>query len=492
MNSDTLERTAQGTPALHNSDERVRSLAIDVLAELPYDPNEDQMLLIVALCHFLCYSPARSVFLLGGFAGTGKTSLTGAIVRALTRRRITTVLMAPTGRAAHVLAGHSAHRAYTIHRKIYRQSSYGSDSFGIADNRHRSTLFIVDEASMINNGGELSPFGTGRLLDDLFTYVYGSNLEDNGNRLLLMGDTAQLPPVGQQVSPALDENVLQGYGAPLYAVLLKQVARQALESGILRAATLLRNIIESGVYVMPDIDVTSCDDCTAISSEFLLETVSDCYDRDGLEQTIIITRSNKRATLFNQGVRGSILYREDLLTTGDLLMVVKNNYYWATDYDELDFIANGDTVRVRRVRGDIEHRYGLQFLTVSIELPDHDNIEMEVKVVVDSLMSDTPALTREQQERLYTEVWNELPGDKRARYKALKQHPYFNALQVKYGYAVTCHKAQGGQWRNVFIDMGGIAPEAATTLDYHRWLYTAITRATTHVHLINYTPPDPD
>ncbi len=473
-------------PALSSSDDRVRSLAIDVLGELPYEPNDDQMLLIVALCHFLCFSPTRSVFLLGGFAGTGKTSLTGAIVRALSGRRIPTVLMAPTGRAAHVLAAHSGRKAYTIHRTIYRQSSYGSDTFGIADNRYRSALFIVDEASMIANGGELSPFGTGRLLDDLFTYVYGNELIDNSCRLLLMGDTAQLPPVGVQESPALDENVLQGYGATLYAVLLRQVARQALESGILRAATMLREIIESGNYVMPQIDVTTSDDCVAVSSEFLLETVSDCYDRDGIEQTVIVTRSNKRATLFNRGIRGSILYREELLSTGDLLMVVKNNYYWTREYDSFDFIANGDALRVRRVRGDIEHRYGLQFLTAEVELVDHDGVEIEVKVVVDSLLSDTPALTREQQERLFNEVWNELSGDKRSRFKALKEHPYFNALQVKYGYAVTCHKAQGGQWRNVFVDMGGIAPEAATTLDYHRWLYTAVTRATDHVYLINY------
>ncbi len=493
MKQETLQATAATTPALANSDERVRTLAVEVLRELPYEPNDDQLLLVVALCHFLCHSPARGVFLLGGFAGTGKTSLTGAIVRALSRRHIPTVLMAPTGRAAHVLGGHSGHPAWTIHRKIYRQSSYGSDSFPLAENRHRGTLFIVDEASMIGQGGaEPSPFGSGRLLDDLMTYVYGDvAVHDNGCRLLLMGDTAQLPPVGQEQSPALDERVLQAYGATLYAVQLRQVARQALESGILRAATLLREAIEGGgELTAPRLDVSASDDLQAVSGEFLLETISDCYDRDGIEHTIVITRSNRRASLFNSGIRGSILYREELLCAGDLLMVVKNNYFWAEDYDEIDFLANGDTLRVRRVRGMVERRYGLQFLNVVVELPDHGDVEMEVKVVVDSLMSDAPALTRDRQQHLFEQVWSELEGDKRARYKALKQHHYFNALQVKYGYAVTCHKAQGGQWSNVFVDMGGIAPEATLTLDYHRWLYTALTRATRRVYLVNYRDPD--
>ena len=214
--------------------------------------------------------------------------------------------------------------------------------------------------------------------------------------------------------------------------------------------------------------------------------LGDCYDSDSMEQTIVITRSNKRATLFNTGIRNRILYREDELVPGDMLIVGKNNYLWAEEYKELDFIANGDVMRVRRVRGDIERMYGLRFATVTVELPDHGNLELDVKIVLDALLSDSPTLTRDQSERLFREVWEELPGDKRNRFKELKKHPYFNALQVKYAYAVTCHKAQGGQWDNVFIDMGGIMPDATTTLSYYRWLYTALTRASRQVFLINY------
>ena len=464
------------------NDERVRDFALRMMSQLPYEPNEQQTLLIVALAHFMLYAPERGVFLLSGYAGTGKTSLTGALVRTLTELHRPCVLMAPTGRAAHVFSDYSGFPAHTIHRKIYRQQSYGSDAFSLAENKMQNTLFIVDEASMIanNTGDGGAVFGTGRLLDDLIAYVYNGQ----GCRLMLMGDAAQLPPVGSTESPALNVNVLQGYGLTAYEMTLRQIARQAEDSGILLNATMLRNIMESGILATPTLNINYSPDIQTISSEFLMETLSDCYDGDAMEQTIVITRSNRRATLFNSGSRNRILFREEELSGGDMLIVAKNNYHWAQDYEQMDFVANGDVCRITRVWGDAEARYGLQFANVTVVFPDHDNLEMDVKIVLDTLLSDSPALSRQQSEQLFNEVMAELPGDKRSRYKALKEHPYYNALQVKFAYAVTCHKAQGGQWRNVFVDMGAIMPDAMETLDYHRWLYTAITRATSHVYLI--------
>ena len=482
MNNDNRLQSFNNTGRADHQDPRVKQLATDVLRWLPYNPNDDQMLVIVALAHFLLHAPERSVFILGGYAGTGKTSLTGAIVKALNQQGIKSVLMAPTGRAARIFSEYSGHPAFTIHRKIYRQQGYGIDSYGLADNKHTNTVFIVDEASMISNTSDGSTFGSGRLLDDLIDYTYNGL----GCKLVLMGDNAQLPPVGQITSPALDDEVLRTMGLTTYGVFLREIARQAQESGILLNATLLRQAMEDGILGRPRLNLEGMEDITAVSSEFLLETISDSYDRDGMDETIIITRSNKRATRFNMGIRGQLLYREDLLVNDDMLLVAKNNYYWAREYDEMDFIANGDVCRVKRVWGDIERRYGLRFADVTVEFPDQNGLEMDCKIVVDCLLSDTPALDREQSERLFNEVYAELTGDKRERYKQLKEHPYFNALQVKYAYAVTCHKAQGGQWQNVFIDMGGIMPDAMLSMDFYRWLYTAITRARKRVYLVNW------
>ena len=454
----------------------------DVLELLPYEPNQGQVEAFAAFAHFLFYGDERSVLLLNGYAGTGKTSLMGAVVQALSRRNIKVVLLAPTGRAAQVLSEYSQRTALTIHRKIYRQDSYLSDGFSLAENKHTSTVFIVDEASMISNSqADMSMFGSGRLLDDLVAYVYNGQ----GCKLMLMGDGAQLPPVGQSESPALNSEVMSRYGLTVYDVTMTQIARQAADSGILQNATLVRQILTSGQLVAPKLELSQYPDIEAITGEFLLETLSDCYDRDGIEDTIVITRSNKRATLYNRGIRNTILYREEELSAGDMLIVSKNNYYWAKDYDNIDFIANGDVMRVRRVWGEVEVAYGLHFANVTVELPDHNDVEMDVKIVIDSLQSDTPALTLLQSERLYTEVLDECTGNKRERYKQMKEHPYFNALQVKFAYAVTCHKAQGGQWKNVFVDMGSIMPEALSTADFLRWLYTAITRARNKVYLIN-------
>ncbi|MBR5638654.1 MAG: AAA family ATPase [Muribaculaceae bacterium] len=464
------------------NDVRVADFFSDVLEFLPYQPNAEQVEAIASFAHFYLYGGARSLYLLNGYAGTGKTSLIGAIVQTLTRFGIKVVLLAPTGRSAKVLSEYSHRAAWTIHRRIYRQDSYLGESFALAENKHTNTVFIVDEASMIaNSSAEGSMFGSGRLLDDLVSYVYNGE----GCKLMLMGDGAQLSPVGQSESPALDVNLLQSYGLFIYNVNLTLIARQASDSGILQNATIVRKILTSDEAVVPKLELTQYHDIESLSGEFLMETLNECYDRDGLEETIVITRSNKRAMLYNGGIRNMILYREDELTTGDMLIVSKNNYYWAKDYKEIDFIANGDVMRVKRVWGEVEQYYGLRFANVTVELPDHDNLEMDVKIILNSLFSETPALTVAQSNTLYNEVLNELTGDKRERYRQMKEHPYFNALQVKFAYAVTCHKAQGGQWRNVFVDMGSIMPEALSTVDFMPWLYTAITRATSKVYLIN-------
>ena len=479
----SLVNTQNKVPTpINNRDKLVQEFGRDLMQHLPYEPNDDQITLIAAFAHFLFHGDARTVFLLNGYAGTGKTSLIGSLVKVLSRRGVKTVLLAPTGRAAKVFTEYSGHTAYTIHRKIYRQNSYLNEAFALAENKHTDTLFIVDEASMIaNNPGEGSMFGTGRLLDDLIHYVYAGH----GCRLVLMGDAAQLPPVGQSESPALSDRVLQAYALTVYSMHLKTIARQAAQSGILFNATILRQVMESGVLCAPKLKLEQFPDIEAVTGEFLLEKISDCYDNDGQNETIIVTRSNKRAAQFNLGIRNSILYREEELVNEDMLLVSKNNYFWAADFDNLDFIANGDIVRITRVWGGIEQRYGLKFANVTVQFPDHENIEMDAKIILDALLSDAPALTRQQNKQLFDQIFNELSGDKRSRFMELKKNPYFNALQVKYAYAVTCHKAQGGQWRNVFIDMGAITAEALGTLDFYRWLYTAVTRARRHVYLIN-------
>ena len=465
--------------------DKTREFGKVVLAHLPYTPNREQNLLIAALSFFCMESSEESVMLINGYAGTGKTSLTGALVKALSSMHKKAVLLAPTGRAAKVFSEYSGHPAYTIHRKIYRQKSFSPEygNFQLAENKHTDTYFIVDEASMIPNSSmEGAVFGTGCLLDDLVHYVY------SGVRchLILLGDKAQLPPVGFADSPALSVEQLKSYGLKVYEQVLTQTARQAEDSGILHNATLLRlNMENPAGLVKPQLQLDDFVDIEPLSSEYLSETISDCYGRDGMGETIVITRSNKRATMYNAGIRNQILYREDELVSGDMLLVAKNNYFWSEQYEELDFIANGDVARVSRVKGTFK-KYGFRFADVTLEFPDHNNIEIDVKVILDGLFSDSPALNREQNEKLFYEIYSELEGDKRTRYKALKKNEYFNALQVKYAYTVTCHKAQGGQWKNVFIDMGYIPEEALTSMDYYRWLYTAITRARKHVYLINY------
>ena len=453
---------------------------------LPYVPTEEQAGLVARLAEFLWDDNVPSVFVIKGYAGTGKTSLVGALVKTLETFERACVLLAPTGRAAKVFASYAAHPAYTIHKKIYRQRAFTGDftGFQLAHNAHKNTFFIVDEASMIaNETAEGAHYGSGLLLDDLFDFVYSGA----GCRLILLGDTAQLPPVGQVRSPALDEEYLRRYGYPVYSCELTHVVRQVEESGVLFNATRLRNAMQENPLPVPSIAWRRFPDVSLVGGDELVEVLSSAYRRDGMDETIIVTRSNKRANIFNQGIRNRILYREEELTSGDLLLVARNNYFWSEKYEKLDFIANGDVARVVRVRRVCE-MYGFRFADVVLYFPDYEE-EMEAKVILDTLHSESPSLTAEENTRLFNAVMEDYADvpSKRERLKRLKNDPWFNALQVKYAYAVTCHKAQGGQWANVFIDMGYIRPDMLG-LDFYRWLYTAFTRTTGRLWLINVSP----
>lgn len=454
-----------------------------ITGHLPYEPTAEQAGLINGITDFLLQKQPDSLLLIKGYAGTGKTSLIGALVKTLTEFKQKTVLLAPTGRAAKVFAGYAGHPAYTIHRKIYRQKVFTGDydGFRITDNLNKDTLFIVDEASMIaNEDYQAVTQGSGKLLDDLIEYVYAGE----GCRLILLGDNAQLPPVGQPESPALEERKLQQYGLHVVPFELKEVARQSSDSGILFNATRLREKLALDPLPPPTLRTGPFADVSAVSGEDLIETLSTAYNRDGMEETIVITRSNKRANIFNLGIRNQILYREEELTSGDWLLIAKNNYFWSSEYKELDFIANGDMARVVKVRNTRE-MYGFRFADVALYFPDYE-LEIEAKIILDTLTSDTPALTNEMTRQLFSAVMEDMADIplKRDRMKRLKTDPYFNALQVKYAYAVTCHKAQGGQWKNVFLDLGAI-PSDQSGIDFYRWLYTAVTRATEHLYLIN-------
>lgn len=458
----------------------------------PYQPTFEQELAIKSLAKFLVSTQSEALFLLRGFAGTGKTSLIAALVQALDALKQKCLLMAPTGRAAKVFSLYAHHPAFTIHKIIYRQRSFDNavDNFALADNLQKHTLFLIDEASMIANDGlSGSLFGTGRLLDDLVHYVYSGE----GCRMLLIGDAAQLPPVGEELSPALAADALRGYGLQVEEVELTQVVRQGESSGILWNATRLREMIAADeCWSLPKIRISGFPDVRVVSGNELLEEIEACYGRDGKDETIIVCRSNKRANIYNIGIRNRILWCEEELESGDMLMVAKNNYYWTEQEADgkqecpIDFIANGEQVVVRRVRRTRE-MYGFRFADVSVAFPDYDDYTMEVTLLLDTLHSEAPALTREEGDRLFQTVMEDYADIplKRDRMKKMKQDPHFNALQVKYAYAVTCHKAQGGQWRNVFLDQGYLSEEYLTP-DYFRWLYTAFTRATGTLYLVNY------
>ncbi|MDL2220959.1 AAA family ATPase [Parabacteroides sp. OttesenSCG-928-N08] len=461
-----------------------RYLDRQIKRNFPHTPTNDQFVALEVTTRFLSSSNPESLLLLKGYAGTGKTSLVGAIVKTLNEFEQKCILLAPTGRAAKVFSGYANQRAYTIHKKIYRQKAFSHEmtDFGTADNLHKHTLFIVDEASMISNEGlDFSSFGTGRLLDDLIHYVYsGENC-----RLILMGDVAQLPPVMQTESPALNAEVLRGYGLEVSEVTLTQIVRQSEDSGVLFNATQLREALRSHtVEAFPLLATKGFADVRKVDGSDLIEEIGSAYSRDGVDDTIIITRSNKRATIYNNGIRNRILYREEELSTGDRLMIVKNNYYWTADSKEMDFIANGEMVQLLRIRKTME-LYGFRFADVTVRFLDYE-LELDMKILLDTLQTDTPALPREAADRLYyaiMEDYVDIPS-KAERMRRLKSDPYYNVVQVKFAYAVTCHKAQGGQWSNVFLDIGYIT-EVMLGEDFYRWLYTAFTRTTQRLYLVN-------
>ncbi|MBQ8361159.1 MAG: AAA family ATPase [Bacteroidaceae bacterium] len=451
-----------------------------------FKPTVEQDEAIQKLSAFVLSSHRQGGFILRGYAGTGKTALIGALVRLLDKLEQRVVLMAPTGRAAKVFSQYAGHAAYTIHKRIYRQKAFNGEggNFSLADNLTPHTLFIVDEASMIANDGlSGTAFGTGRLLDDLINYVYAGD----GCRLLLLGDTAQLPPVGEEESPALSGNIIRGYGMNVEEMDLTQVVRQLDGSGILWNATRLRHLITTNqAWTAPTIRLQGFADIRHLPGNELIETLEECYANAGYDETMVICRSNKRANVYNNGIRARILYREEILCSGDLVMIAKNNYFWSEDCKELDFIANGDIAVVHRVRHSHE-LYGFQFADVTLRFPDYDDFELEANVLLDTLQSDYPALSQEQNCALFNAVMEDYADIplKQDRMKKMKKDPHFNALQLKYAYAITCHKAQGGQWRKVFLDQGYITEEMITP-EYFRWLYTAFTRATETLYLVNF------
>ncbi|MFP4041831.1 MAG: ATP-dependent RecD-like DNA helicase [Bacteroidales bacterium] len=454
-------------------------------SSLGHTPTPSQRNLLSKLPEFILSDSNKEIFLIRGYAGTGKTTTIRAIVQTLDSFRLRSLLLAPTGRAAKVLYNYAQKPAFTIHKKIYRQKS-GSDGLGefvLDNNLHKNTLFIVDEASMIaNESYEYSAFGSGRLLDDLIRYVY----EGKGCKLILIGDTAQLPPVKMEISPALEERKLETYGLKVYQSYLTDILRQSLDSGILYNATRLRQMIASNKISIPKIDHLKFPDVEYISGEEVVEKITDTYDSKGIEETMIITRSNKRANLFNQGIRNQILWREEELSEGDYLMVVRNNYYWAEEEEELDFIANGDVAEIVRILG-YQELYNHKFADVVLRFVDYQDIEVDAKIMIDTIHSDSASLTREEGREFYYKVMEDYQDikTKREKYKKLRENPFFNALQVKFAYAVTCHKAQGGQWKTAFVDHGYFTDEMINK-EFVRWLYTAFTRATEKLYLINF------
>jgi exodeoxyribonuclease-5 len=463
---------------------KMPNLAWRIAGHFPYSPTTDQSCAIQALTGFLFSGDTRSLLLIKGYAGTGKTSLTGALVKTLNELAQKSVLLAPTGRAAKVFSGYAGQKAFTIHKKIYRQKAFPDEAAGFlpAKNLHKDTLFIVDEASMINNSRPDSSLSGDRpLLDDLIHYVYsGENC-----RLILMGDVAQLPPVGQTESPALAPGILRGYNLSVQEITLTQIVRQAGDSGILFNATRLRDALRTQkVRRFPVLSLKKFTDIRKVNGEELIEELSSAYSRDGVEETMVITRSNKRAVIYNKGIRNRILFREEELSAGDRLMVAKNSYSRNSGSKEPDFIANGEIIQVVRVRRTTE-LYGFRFADTTVRFADYES-EADIKVLLDTLQNETPALPRELNEKLFRAIledYGDIPAPSE-RMKKIKEDPYYNAVQVKYAYAVTCHKAQGGQWMNVFLDIGYITEEMLGE-DFYRWLYTAFTRATHRLYLVN-------
>ena len=459
-------------------------LMYQILRNFPFDPTTDQMHALGVFERFMTDSDERCVMILRGSAGTGKTSLASVIVRTLLDLQYKISLLAPTGRAAKVFSLNSGQPAATIHRSIYRERTFaGLDGkFNLNANLYRNRLFMIDEASMISLTSVNSTFGSGCLLDDLIQFVYN----ERNCRMLLIGDKAQLPPVGEAESPALRTDVLAAYGLKVYECDLNEVLRQSQDSGILYNATIIRQMItHDQATALPKIRFKGFADISIVPGDELIESLSTSYAEVGIDETMVITRSNKRANIFNQGIRNMVLGREEELTTGDMLMVVKNKYK-EKQAGGLSFIANGDRAIVRSVR-NVRELYGFRFADVTLSFPDYDNTEEDMIVILDTLTTEAPALTHEQNEQLFQQVladYADVPL-KSNRMKKIREDDYYNALQVKFGYAITCHKAQGGQWAHIYLDQGYMTDDMLTP-DYIHWLYTAFTRATEHLYLVNW------
>ena len=459
-----------------------------ILDRFGFEPTTDQMNALECFGQFLASHDEMPIMLMRGSAGTGKTSLVSAMVQTLVSLHQKVVLMAPTGRAAKVLSISSSLPASTIHRKIYRQKTMLGD-FNLNDNLHTDTLFVIDEASMISSFSmSETGFGSGNLLDDLVQFVYsGRNC-----RMLLIGDTAQLPPVGEDESPALISEILYGYGTTLFECDLSEVLRQSSESGILHNATAIRSLIQyEEATELPKLKFRGFSDIIALPGNELIDTLSSSYSKVGIDDTIVITRSNKNATMYNNGIRAQVLDREELLERGDQVMIVKNHTLPKSnvqqDQSVPTFIANGDKAVVARVR-NFQELYGFHFADATLRFPDYDDFELDTIVLTDTLQSDAPALTQEQSTALFKAIeedYADIPR-KADRMKAIREDVYFNAIQIKYAYAVTCHKAQGGQWSHVYIDQGYMTDDMLTP-DYIHWLYTAITRGKEKVYMVNWT-----
>jgi len=456
-----------------------------LLANLEFEPTTGQDKLLKVLAEFIVNPSPEHVFLIKGYAGTGKTTIVNALVHTLSEIKQKSVLLAPTGRAAKVLSGYSHTQALTIHKKIYRQKSGkdGMGDFALDRNLHKSTFFLVDEASMIGDKIlDNNIFGSGDLLGDLINYIHSGT----DCFLILIGDTAQLPPVGLDISPALDKKHLESMGLRITEFFLSDIVRQALDSGILENATRIRQQINNGDISIPKIITGNFPDIIPISGNDILQEIENCYSKYGESETIVISRTNKRANRFNAGIRGQILCKEEEISQGDLLMVVKNNYFWISPENNLDFIANGDIARLEKIYR-YETLYDYRFADVRLSLIDYNNIEVEAKILIDTLNIETASLSSEQQRELFEKVildYEEI-GTRKEKIKKVRENPNFNALQVKFAYAVTCHKAQGGQWKAVFIDLGFFRQEMLN-IEYLRWLYTAFTRATERLYLVNF------
>ncbi len=459
----------------------IKSILVD---NLEHTPTDDQLTAMGRLSAYVLENNNDNIFLLTGYAGTGKTTLIKSLVKTLGAFNFKSVLLAPTGRAAKVLSSYSGKEAFTIHKHIYRQKSSkdGMGRFDLDRNLQKDVFFIVDESSMISNeSSEHSIFGSGKLLDDLIEYVYSGR----DCKLILVGDTAQLPPVGSELSPALSPVDVGMYGFGVQTANLKDVVRQTEESGILVNATMIRKWIGEGKIDIPQFRISGFDDIKRITGEFLLEELETAYSACGIEDTIIVVNSNKLANKYNQGIRSRVLFKEDDISSGDQVMIVKNNYFWTEDEDDIEFIANGDIARIKKIVSR-EERYGYKFADMILEFGDY-GLEIEVKVLLDTLWSDTASLSSVQNRELFQSVHEDYSHLKtrKKQYEGVKSDPFFNAMQIKFAYAVTCHKAQGGQWERVFIDQGMFNHKDAT-IDYLRWLYTAVTRSTDKLYLVNF------